>query len=456
MFQQAQEHYYAELCTYMNLRLSEIMTSAPVVPTARVAKTLPHLYTHRVVDEAAAAQQPPKAMTDVIPRVGVEQLLGALKVLASANGGRAAFEDVRQLLQRTSIKRTAGSREAMWTSTRDALAELQRLGFATTGPLPRRRSEVERLRQSPCAITDTGAAMATLFSEKPSRAYDALLVTWVNNHPYFREFVVRLTTGPLYVPDVTSVKQVGDFDGRPMTEVARRIADDGTARLARAGVPEDVRLKYEASVHERLSKLKLPDRDSLRTDSKQWVDLIEDAAVLPALLAAESLPFDHVTFQHLVRISQQFLCASWTSSHPRFTGRIVYLTSEFTPSLSGSEPIQSVAHHGRAWASERFESRVIEAYAALSEGRTAPYVDAYALRAFVCVELGIQPKVFELCFQDFARPGHSSGVIVYTELPMRPPPQGELYVELAGQRIGLIKLIVQNGEGKKHGDPLLS
>jgi hypothetical protein len=393
------------------------------------------------------------AGTDAIPRVGVEQLLGSLALVAER--GRATFEEIRAHLQKSSSRSAPGSREAMWTSTRDTIAELSRLGYLTAGPLPRRRSEVERLRGSPCAITDEGKSLSALYREKSARAYDQLLIAWCNRHPYFRALVARLTAGPLRVPDVTSIRQIGEYDGRPTGEIARRVAEDGKSRLAAGGVPEGVCAAYESAVHARFDALSLPDPSALRTNAKQWVDLVQDTIVVPALLSAESLPFDPVTFQHILRIAQQFVCASWTYSYPAFAGRVVFLTSDFTPSPAGDVPVQAIEHHGKAWAAGAFERVLLRAYASLSAGRPSPYVDAYTLRALVCVDLGIQPKVFEASLQSLARAQPPSSTLVYTELPERPPPHGEPYVELAKQRVGLIKLVVSMQEGQGDGHSIL-
>lgn len=58
----------------------------------------------------------------------------------------------------------------------------------TMSALPRKRSAVERLRETPCELTDAGRSLAMLVSEKQGRgrAYDELLLAWINGHRYFR------------------------------------------------------------------------------------------------------------------------------------------------------------------------------------------------------------------------------------------------------------------------------
>ena len=387
----------------------------------------------------------PSKITDAIPRVALEQLFSTLRLLASRE--RATFDDVRLLLQQETARRVPGSREAMWTSARDALAELQRLGLAKTGPLPRKRSEVDRLRGSPCELTSQGRELATRYQEKPGYGFDSLLIQWVNEHPYFRAYLARLGRGPMHVPDITSVKQVGEFDAAQIPELVRRIVANCAERLRPTGWTDEQLSVLEREIRERLSStLTRVDPASLHRNAKAWVDIAQDSIVLPAFLLAENLPFDTVTFQHIIRISQQFLAAAWTSSHPGFTGRVVFSTCDFIPPIAApptteENRVREVCHRGRSWATERFESALIKAHTMASAGRAGAYVDVYVLRALVCTELGIQPKVFELCLNDIARTPQPGRPLVYTELPMRPPPAGETYVELGGHRIGLVKLV---------------
>jgi hypothetical protein len=147
-----------------------------------------------------------------------------------------------------------------------------------------------------------------------------------------------------------------------------------------------------------------------------------------------------VTFQHVLRAAQDFLTAAWTASHPIFGGRIVFSTCDFKSAVDEKEwkPSQ-VAHHGVSFAEKDFPEALIAAYRKLV-GTSSAYVDAYALRAVVCVNLGIQPQVFERCLTSCIASRGVGGLKIFTELPFSPPPAGEDYVKAASDRIGLIKL----------------
>lgn len=381
--------------------------------------------------------------TDSIPRVAVDQILLALGSISTAPEGRATFDAVRRALHARSKRKAPASREAMWTAARDALSDLQRLGYVNVGVLPRKRSEVDRLRETPCELTNIGQELARVHQEKPGRAFDELLVAWMNAHPYFRGFVVRLHEGPLFVPDVTSAKQFSVERSGTSTTTADGVVANCTARLDSIGFPAGKRDIFEREVRERLAQQESK-TSMAELDAKKWVDVVQDLVVIPSFLAAEGLPFDAVTFQHLIKVSQDFLTAAWTSSYPSFEGRVVFFTCEFRPGPRDEAPTVEVIHHGKTFASANFPSVLLANYQKFA-GPQAGYVNSYALRALVCCEMSIQPVVFARCIEDLIRTGVASGMTIYTELPFTPPPPGEGYVEINSRRVGLIKIVGVNG-----------
>jgi hypothetical protein len=181
-------------------------------------------------------------------------------------------------------------------------------------------------------------------------------------------------------------------------------------------------------------------------DSKKLVDLVQDCVVIPSFLEAEQLAFDPVTFQHLLKITGEFYAAAATTSHPKFNGRVVFSTCDFTPNpvddFAGT--VVAVQHHGTAYARAQFATALAAAYAQVT-GASGGYADAYVLRAIVCVDLRVQPPVFASCLKDIISAGNAADPIIYTELPFTPPPQGEAYVEVGGRRIGRLKVKSNHG-----------
>jgi len=335
----------------------------------------------------------------------------------------------------------------MWTAARDVLSDLERLGFLKTGPLPRKRSEVDRLQETPCQITEDGQALARLYKESRGKAFDEMLLAWMNNHPYFRAFTARLLSAPMYLPDITSIRHLGEDLKFPISPdmLVDRISESCISRLKAIDFPPEKDTTFHHLVGERVDYL-ANILTMANLDAKKLVDAVEDNVVLPAVLKTECLNFDAVTLQHLLSCSRDFLSASTTSSHPDFSGRVLFSTCDFVPSLAEdpNATVSAVIHHGRSFVIDRFVPSLISAYKQVA-GPSQTYVNIYPLRAIVCVNLRIQPLVFALCFQQLIEEGPKSGVAIYTELPFNPPPQGESYVEVRNHRIGLLKLSFQNG-----------
>ncbi|MBM4031543.1 MAG: hypothetical protein FJ291_07115 [Planctomycetes bacterium] len=379
--------------------------------------------------------------TDTIPRASVEQFFTALSHLAS-NGG-SSFDLLRRVLYAQAGRRAPGSECALWTVARDVLAEFHRLGYATVGVLPRRRSDVGRLGGSPCEITNQGQRLAEAFATNRGQAYDSLLLAWMAAHPYFLGLIVRVLAGPIYVPDVTNAAQAGE--GRSVQAVTAAVVKSCLGRLSGVGFPPDKAARFESSARHRVEALgrSLTSPD---LDNKAFVDLIQDGVVIPSLLHAEGLPFDAVTFKHLLKAAHEFFAAASTSAHPDFVGRVVFSTCDFTPTPAdgGYAPPSAVQHHGYSYARPRFADALVKAYSRTA-GVSAGYADAYALRAIVCVGIRIQPLVFGACLRDLIAAGEVADPMVYTELPFTPPPPGESYVESGTRRIGRIKLKSNQG-----------
>lgn len=378
--------------------------------------------------------------TDTIPRASIQQLATGLQVIAT-KGGRSTYEAVRLSLLAAGKRRAPSTATALWTVARDVLSEIARLRLGTVGPLPRKLSDFPRLRDTPCELSPEGHDLAGLFREKAGQAYDTLLLRWLNDHPYFRAVVARLERGPLYVPDVTNLGQLG-IDGSKTRDVGMmgaQLVANCKARLEKSDWPVSKVERFIQGVERRLREqgetLAAPG-----TEAKRAIDLVQDSVVIPAFLEAESLPFDAVTFAQILKAGQEFLCAAWTSAHPRFSGRIVFGTCDFDAALSdGSSPIR-VVHHGASYAAPRFPEALRGAYAEAT-GASGGYASAYVIRAMVCLELRIPFAVFARCLETTIAAGADAGMTLYTELPFEPPPQGESHIEVGKRRVGRLKVV---------------
>ena len=364
-----------------------------------------------------------------------------------ASTSRCTFDQVRTFLYKTAKRKAPPSREASWTVARDVLTDLQRFGFVKAGLVPRKRSDVDRLKETPFEITESGADLARMTQGKRSEAFNKLLIAWIGGHPYFRAFIVRLLRAPMYIPDITGIKQLGKDLQFPLKldVFAERIKENCNSRLKSIDYPAEKVAVFNDIVGKRIKTL----GDfalAAHVDAKKVVDIIEDNVVVPALLEAEDLYFDSITLQHLISCAQDFYSASVTSAHPSFTGRVLFSTCDFSPDLvmNPSAEILEVIHHGRAFVSNRFTDSIWSGYRQLA-GSSLGYVDVYALRALVSVGLRIQPPVFSLCLEQLMEESPNGSTGVYTELPFTPRPPGESYVEVRNKRIGMIKLVSKKG-----------
>ncbi len=385
-------------------------------------------------------------MSDTIPRASIEQVLEGLRFVAAQNGP-TTFEAVRIHLLAASNRKAPNTATAMWTVARDVLTELTKLGLATIGVLPRKLSDIDRLRETPCQVSVPGVMMAGLHAEKVGRAYDALLILWLREHHYFRRLILRLLESPLYVPDVTNIGQLGldSVKGTAVPAISETLVTNCVTRLKAVGWGEAKLSVLRSGIERRVKDLRLQ-LGAADIDAKRLIDLVQDGIVLPAFLEAEALPFDPVTFQQLLKCGQEFFCTAWTASLPSFAGRVVFPTCEYDVPLH-TDPnarVTKVVHHGVSYTEPLFSEAIRNAYIAAAGGSSG-YVSAYAVRAIVCIDLRVPLAVFARCLESLISAGPQADLSVYTELPFAPPPQGENYVEVNRRRIGRLKLIYKTG-----------
>ena len=380
-------------------------------------------------------------ITDSVPRATITQILQVLSHLARSDG-RSTFNQVRLFLLKRSRIAAPSSLTAMYTVAREVLLDLKQLELIQAGVLPRTQSQLAALSDAPCELTPAGVELARLFAEKETRgrAFDCLLLAWLQHHPYFKLFLMRLHRRLLSFPDVTSIKQFGsDVRGdENLDTLARRLSDHCLRRLEAVEFPTAQTEAFTRAIGERVQELGRATLSEL--DAKRWVDAIQDRVIIPATLTAEGLPFsDAVTLQYVLKAAKDFLVASSTSSHPRYPLRIVFPTCEFQPALTDENEVTQIIHHGKRFAESLFAKVVQEAYDCAAP-QPGAYADAYAVRALVCTEIRVQPKVFARCLSELIEAGPASGLAIYTELPFAPPPPGEDYIEVGRNRIGLLKL----------------
>ena len=124
----------------------------------------------------------------------------------------------------------------------------------------------------------------------------------------------------------------------------------------------------------------------------------------------------------------------------------MFPTCEFQPALTDENEVTQIIHHGKGFAEPLFAKVVQEAYDYVAP-QPGAYADAYAVRAVVCNEIRVQPKVFARCLSELIEAGPASRLGHLYRTPVRSTSSREDYIEVGRNRIGLLKLTkLVNGE----------
>ena len=144
---------------------------------------------------------------DTIPRV---THLAQFEAVLDGLYEDLSYEELRKRLCQVAIDvaRVGGGREPsghpdfqMWSSTKDALEDLMRLDWVVKAPLPSVRHRVEAYRQTHYMLTEAGKEWAQ--TKSAGEARDFLGKALIRQHPYFRQYLTKLATGPLFMPEFT-------------------------------------------------------------------------------------------------------------------------------------------------------------------------------------------------------------------------------------------------------------
>ena len=233
--------------------------------------------------------------SDTIPRV--THLTQFESVLDGLDEG-LTFDGLRRRLWQvaTDLARLSGGRETsghpeyhMWSSTKDAIEELMRLGWVEKVPLPSVRHRVDAYRGTQFALTERGHQWVRISSAGQAR--EVLGQALIKQHRYFREYLTRLMTGPLFIPEFieTDIESGSTPDslsyGSLASEVARRVQASPAGKNGEVPDITDTLVKY---VRRRFSKRHPRNRKAL-------LDAIQDA-VLMGVLRSEHLRADPASF----------------------------------------------------------------------------------------------------------------------------------------------------------------
>lgn len=378
--------------------------------------------------------QPASSVTDTIPRASLESIVRGLEVIATSPEP-VELEEVRLSLHDSARDRFGPVlRNDMLSTTRDVLADLRRLWLIEIeGPLPR----PSQREQKPCLCRPTAAGVDLWrkFEIDCGRGYDELFTLWYKHHPHFANMIRRLQRGPFYLPEFNGIKHFGvpllrQSDAEPFARgigeiVASRMPPQFFASISREQLGAQI-LSRAKELHEKMSLETAPDLQAI-------VEKIQDSVIVPAVIACEQLEFDRVSLKHILKIGREFLACSSTSMLSEYEARAHFITCHLVR-IAGDKA--QIVHHGVQFSEQQFDAAMKRCYRTLRSEK-GPWVDAYTLRAKVCVEMSIQQEVFNRCFETYVEQHAGS---VATELSFRAAYSGETPIGVRGKEIGLIQL----------------
>jgi hypothetical protein len=195
---------------------------------------------------------------------------------------------------------------AFWSPAQEALAELMRIAFVESSPLPSERKYVDAHRTTSYSLTEEGAkAAAKLRSGQPEdRAdfLDVLSVALVEAHPGFAALLTTVEQHALCIPEYTIERISKLADDGPGSQ---RMADDAISRMTQhwpEGVPQPQADDLARAITEALNR-RFPRKRGVQPSQKDVLDTMDDA-VLSFFARARNIRLDAISFN---------VCMSWAS-----------------------------------------------------------------------------------------------------------------------------------------------
>ena len=384
-----------------------------------------------------------KLPTDTVPRVAARDLLLILRTFEQSP--ESTMENIRLRLCHDRKMKRRGT--FLWSTARDILGELDRLGYVSSAPSPKTSRHFEEVATMPVRISEDGRALLATFANDKGAAYDSLFARLYEQHPYLQAMVAVLQRQRLLAPVISSMKEhvserytsasilaeeigKGTLDiegllGRLVHRIGRPLSDDETREI-QEGVADLLRDAAMSAIQEELPKF-----------AKNIMEKLNHVAI-PALFRRDGIGFDYRTHRTLWAIGEEFRVWCVTRSHPDYDGWLVYPTARFELSADGKQVSKMIFDSGLAHVREGFLRRLFEAYQQLQALRGSTYVTAWELRAVFCVENRCQRTTFDKVFAE-----HYAGDDAYRlhlEI-QRNKPQHEDALRAGDRNIGTVRVI---------------
>ena len=348
-----------------------------------------------------------------------------------------SYEELRKRLCQVAIDvaRVGGGREPsghpdfqMWTSTKDALEDLMRLDWVEKAPLPSVRHRVEAYRQTHYMLTQAGKEWAR--TKNSGEARDLLGKALIRQHPYFRQYLTKLATGPLFMPEFTESDLGPGSDPDALDYVA--LAAEAIKRISASpagvnGLTPAISERLEEYVRRRFSKRQPKNRKAL-------LDAVQDA-VLSSTLRSEGLRADPTSFVTISSWARElFLTGSSRYVVESAGGWLHWAAADFTAS-------GNTIHYVRRGMAQVADDVVATLRAAANDLRApgTEMVLVYALRGTVAFRCRTANETVDRVLEELITKKRPSPYVIWPSAgALFDPPASERPLSIGGRKYHIV------------------
>ena len=303
-----------------------------------------------------------------------------------------------------------------------------RLDWVEKERLPSVRHRVDAYRQTQYALTQAGKEWAQ--TKNAGEARDLLGKALIRQHPYFRQYLTKLATGPLFVPEFTETDIGPGSDPDALGYVA--LAAEAIRRVSESpvgdnGLLSSFRERVEEYVRRRFAKRQPKNRKAL-------LDAVLDA-VLSGILRAEGLGADPTSFVTISSWSRElFLSGSSRYVAGAPGGWLHWAAADITAS-------GSTINYVRRGLSQVADDVVATLRPAANELKTpgTEMVRVYALRGTVAFRCGAATEIVDRVLEELVMKKRPSPYEIWPSAgALFDPPASERPLSIGGRKYHLI------------------
>jgi hypothetical protein len=346
------------------------------------------------------------APIDSIPRVSVRDLFIALRQFETDD--RVTLENLRLRFCYDRNARRKG--DYMFATAVIVAGEMQKLGLIETGSLPKATSKThESSKAKTVQISPHGRELLDIFKNDRSAAFDRLFGLMYTAHRNLQALVGVICKKNLFAPLATSVKDhigaaYGSASALAAAVAGGELNIEDTLRLLAQRMGRPLSDEERAEINAGMAKLVQDSKISAENEdgtefAKNFLAKVNDV-VIPAVFRADGLAFDYRTHRTIWSLGEEFKLWGSTTSHPDYSGTVVYRTAKIVLSDNSEQVKELVFDSGLAKTKENFLAKLYEAYQKLQTARKSKIVNAWELRAVFCLDNRCQQSVFNSLFEE--------------------------------------------------------